>query len=70
MRATSLLKKGTTVTKGMKIGVLGTGYSSETDGERRHLHFGIIISPDVDVRGYVQTRAELSKWRNPLELYP
>lgn len=67
MRVSSLPAVGTSVTKGQQIGVLGTGYSSETDGERRHLHFG--IPHTLDIRGYVQSKGELSGWTDPLSLY-
>src|SRR5581483_11051048 len=32
---------GDNLTAGQQIAVLGTAYSTETDGERKHLHFGI-----------------------------
>ncbi|HTK59991.1 MAG TPA: M23 family metallopeptidase, partial [Candidatus Baltobacteraceae bacterium] len=39
---------------GQRIGVLGTGYSAETNGVRKHLHFGIRDSAtSTDIRGYV-----------------
>lgn len=63
---TSLPKVGAKVTKGEKVGVLGKGNTSETDFERRHLHFGIITSSTFDLRGYVQTKSELSNWLDPV----
>jgi len=47
---------------------LGKGYSDETDGERKHLHFAIHKGTKIDVRGYVQTKGELQDWLNPLPL--
>ena len=47
---------------GKMIGVLGEGYSSETSGERKHLHLGLHKGEEVDFRGYVQTLAELDEW--------
>lgn len=47
---------------GQQIGVLGTGYSSETDGERKHLHFGIHKGTSVNILGYVQKQSDLSGW--------
>jgi len=44
------------------LGFLGTGYSTETDGERKHLHLGIHKGETVDTRGYVQTESELKNW--------
>lgn len=57
------------VNKRDKIAVLGTGYGSETDGERRHLHFAILSDARIDYRGYAQTQSELSSWIDPLTLY-
>ncbi len=48
--------------KGDKLGVLGKGYSSETDNERKHLHLGIHKSATVDIRGYVSDEASLTQW--------
>lgn len=52
---------------GDKIAVLGTGYSSETDGERKHLHFSIHKGTAINILGYVQKQADLSSWLNPTE---
>lgn len=48
------------------IGILGRGYTSETDYERKHLHLGIHQGPKIDTRGYVAAEAELKNWINPL----
>jgi len=69
LRQSSMLAVGTRVTKGQQIAVLGTAYSHETDGERRNLHFGIIVSSTITIKGYVATKAELSSWIDPLSLY-
>lgn len=69
LKASSMLASGTSVSKGQHIGVLGTGKSSETDGERRHLHFAL-VKKDREVRGYVQNQSELSGWYNPLDYLP
>jgi len=66
----SLLPKNTKVLQGQTIGTLGRAYSHETDGERKHLHFGIIKGNKLDLRGYVQNEIEISLWLNPLNLYP
>ncbi len=47
---------------GDKLGVLGTGYSKETDGERKHLHLGIHKGPAVNILGYVQNKSALANW--------
>ncbi|HAP38082.1 TPA: hypothetical protein DIC29_01735 [Candidatus Shapirobacteria bacterium] len=65
----SLMKNNMYVKKGDKIGILGEGYSQETDGERKHLHLGIVRGEKVNLRGYVQNKDELSGWMDPLELF-
>lgn len=63
LRLSSILPSvGDSLTAGEKIAVLGTGYSTETDGERRHLHFGIHIGSAVNILGYVQKQSDLSGW--------
>lgn len=51
---------------GEQFAVLGTGYSTETDGERKHLHFGIHKGTQINLLGYVQNESELSGWLNAL----
>ncbi len=71
LRPSSLPSVGAHVTQGQQIGVLGTAYSNETDGERRHLHFAIITSSTLTVKGYVANKSDLStSWIDPLSLYP
>ncbi len=53
---------GAELQAGNTIGVLGKGYSVETDGERKHLHLGIHKGTSINIKGYVQTRAELDQW--------
>ena len=65
LRQSFLLKKGDKVNKGQIIGILGKGFSKETDGERKHLHFGIIKGTRLDLRGYVQKEEELKGWVDP-----
>jgi murein DD-endopeptidase MepM/ murein hydrolase activator NlpD len=69
IRPSSLPKVGTKVTKGQQLGLLGTGYSSETDGERRHLHFAVLADNSLNIKGYVGTKSQLSGWIDPLTLY-
>jgi len=63
----SLLRVGQNVRAGAQIGVLGEGGTSETGGERKHLHFGILKGSTVDIRGYVANKSELGGWYTPLE---
>ena len=68
LRLSSMLKTGTKVTMGEQIGLLGIGYSAETDGERRHLHFGVCKINSI--KGYVNSKAELEKyWFDPKTLW-
>lgn len=57
-----------TLKKGEMIGALGKGYSTETDGERKHLHFGIHKGTAVTILGYVQVKSELNNWIDPMTL--
>lgn len=47
------------------IGILGKGYSSETDGERKHLHLGVHKGSYLEIKGYVQNKTDLSYWLDP-----
>jgi len=69
IRPSSLPKVGAVVSKSEQLAVLGTGYSTETDNERRHLHFGVLSNNRIDVKGYVQSESQLSGWIDPVSLY-
>ena len=69
IRPSSLPRQGATTTKGEKLAGLGTGYSSETNGERRHLHFAILSDNQINLLGYVQQKSQLSNWIDPMSLY-
>lgn len=66
----SLVSAGSTVTKNQKIGILGDGETGETDGERKHLHFGLYTGPDTNIKGYVSSKEELKSWVDPLSILP
>jgi len=53
---------GNQLSAGQQIGILGKGYSTETDGERKHLHLGIHKGTAINILGYVQNQAELENW--------
>lgn len=53
--------------KGETIGVLGNGYTPETDGERKHLHLGIHKGVDLNIRGYVSVKDDLTGWLDPCQ---
>ena len=67
--ATTIPKVGAQVTAGENVGLLGIGYSKDTDFERQHLHFGVISVKKFDLRGYVQNQEELANWLNPASLF-
>ncbi len=48
------------------LGILGKGYSTETDGERKHLHLAIHKGPGVNILGYVQNKADLQNWMDAM----
>jgi hypothetical protein len=50
---------------GDTLGILGQGYSSETSGERKHLHLGFHKGKSINILGYVQNQSELSGWLDP-----
>ncbi len=56
---------GETLGVGELIGILGTNKSTETSGERKHLHLGVHKGTAINVLGYVQTEENLSGWANP-----
>lgn len=63
LRLSSILfKENTSLTQGEKIGVLGRGFSKETDGERKHLHLGIHKGSVVNLKGYVSQKKQLDQW--------
>ena len=59
---------GTNLTAGQSIGVLGVGFTAETDGERKHLHLSVHRGEAIEYRGYVQSEAELQAWIDPMTL--
>lgn len=61
------LALGSALERGDKIGALGTGYSAETDGERKHLHFAIHSGGAINLLGYVRQKEDLGAWKNPLK---
>jgi len=69
IRPSSLPVKEASFKRGDQLAVLGTAYSTETDGERRHLHFSILVDSSLNIKGYVQTKAELSGWIDPLTIF-
>jgi len=59
---------GVQLSQGQQIAVLGTGYSTETAGERKHLHLGIHKGTGVVLLGYVSKKSDLNQWLDFLTL--
>lgn len=53
---------GENVKKEDLLALLGQAFSSDTDGERKHLHLGIHKGNEIDVRGYVSKKSDLNNW--------
>ncbi len=53
--------------KGDQMGILGKGFSPETDGERKHLHLGIHKGTTISILGYVQKESDLENWLDPAD---
>ena len=51
------------------LGLLGADKSPETDGERKHLHLGIHLGTEINIRGYVNTQNQLKDWTDPLPMF-
>jgi hypothetical protein len=58
---------GSRLQSGDTLGVLGTGYSNETSGERKHLHLSFHKGKNIDIRGYVPSSTMLKQWMNPCD---
>ena len=56
---------GDELAQGQVIGNLGQGYSSQTDGERKHLHLSVHKGTGIEYKGYVSTEGALSSWIDP-----
>lgn len=56
---------GDSLNAGDAIGILGKAYSSETDGERKHLHLGAHKGNAISIPGYVSSQSQLSEWIDP-----
>ncbi|HLC95133.1 MAG TPA: C39 family peptidase [Patescibacteria group bacterium] len=61
--------QGAIIATSTTIGTLGADKSSETDGERKHLHMSIYKGAASNIRGYVQTQTETNKWIDPCTLF-
>lgn len=59
------VRVGDTLGIGQPFALLGKGYSTETDGERQHLHLGVHKGEAIELRGYVQSEEALEEWIKP-----
>jgi len=56
---------GSRVEGGEFLANLGEGGTNETDGERKHLHFGLYEGSEDRINGYEATPAGVKRWINP-----
>ena len=62
-----LPRVGSALKRGEWFAYLGRAYSSQTDGERRHLHFSILQGSGIVFLGYAQSLSQLrATWLDPL----
>jgi len=58
-------KIGESVLMGQQVAVLGDESLQETDGERKHLHFGLHKGTERRFQGYEASSEEVEYWINP-----
>jgi len=58
-------KVGDNLSAGDFLGNLGKAYSTQTDGERKHLHLGFHKGIAINILGYVSSQNQLSDWLDP-----
>ncbi|MFH0834588.1 MAG: M23 family metallopeptidase [Patescibacteria group bacterium] len=63
------LQVGDAVKAKQALTTLGAGFSTATDGERKHLHFSLKPGLDLDLRGYVKNESELAGWIDPVKFF-
>lgn len=60
-------EEGFYLTPGQLLATLADEKSEQSGDERKHLHLSIHKGETIDLRGYVQDRAELENWLDPEE---
>ncbi|MDP3997399.1 MAG: M23 family metallopeptidase [Candidatus Andersenbacteria bacterium] len=68
LNPSSLPSVGQQISADEQVGLLGTDYTNQTDGERKHLHFSLVKDTAVNLKGYVQNKSALSDWIDPMSL--
>ncbi len=63
------VKAGDQVKAGQFLANLGVNNSEESDGERKHLHFGLYAGDENRINGYEQEASVVSKWINPEDFF-
>lgn len=61
-------QQGAVLEKGAILGKLGKNKSSQTDGERKHLHLGFHKGSSINLLGYVSSKQELENWIDPQQI--
>lgn len=64
----TIKQKGELIKKDELIGFLGEAYSSETDGERKHLHLAFYKGSDINLKGYTSSEENLLNWDDPAKI--
>lgn len=65
----SMIANGSAVRRGQQLAILGDHQSTETDGERKHLHFHLWEGGGVKISGYAPTAAALGDYLNPTDFF-
>ena len=59
------MELGESIRFGDKLGLLADDKSTQSGGERKHLHLSINKGSELDLRGYVQQNSALASWIDP-----
>lgn len=60
--------KGIMIAAGERMGSLAPARSTDSDGNRKHLHLGIHRGDEINYQGYVQTPEEMQAYIDPFTL--
>jgi len=65
----SPVRTGDRVLAGQFLANLGDHESEETDGRRKHLHFGLYLGNDDRLQGYELSEDQVGGWLNPSDVF-